>query len=137
MSNGWNRGFFCVLAAAGTVLLAAGVPSRPAVAADAAGAVAMSTGAANAAAGHWALLEKRCEKCHNSLDWAGGIAFDTLSAENIPADAEVWEKAIRKLRGRLMPPPGEAQPDQGTIDSFVSWMEGELDGVAAANPDPG
>jgi mono/diheme cytochrome c family protein len=87
--------------------------------------------------GAWGLLEARCSKCHNSTDWAGGIAFDTLSPENIPEDAETWEKAVRKLRGRLMPPPGEKQPDQATIDGFVSWMEGELDHAAAAKPDPG
>src|SRR5262249_52973316 len=28
-------------------------------------------------------------------------------------------------------------PDQHTIDTFVSWMEGELDSVATANPSPG
>jgi mono/diheme cytochrome c family protein len=89
------------------------------------------------ATGHWGLLEQRCSKCHNSTDWAGGVAYDTMTADNIPADAETWEKAIRKLRGRLMPPPGEPQPDQATIDSFVSWMEQQLDSAAAANPDPG
>jgi mono/diheme cytochrome c family protein len=85
----------------------------------------------------WQLIEKRCAECHNSLDWAGGLAFDTMSAHEIGADAETWEKAVRKLRGRQMPPPGEPQPDAKTIDSFVSWMEGELDRAAAAQPDPG
>lgn len=83
----------------------------------------------------WLMLEQRCSKCHNTVDWAGGIAFDTLSPESIPADAEVWEKALRKLRGRMMPPPGEPQPDQHTIDEFVAWMESRLD--AAAPGDPG
>ncbi len=73
----------------------------------------------------------------NSTDWAGGLAFDTMQPDTIVQDAEVWEKAIRKLRGRLMPPPGETQPDQPTIDRFVSWMEGQLDHAAATNPDPG
>jgi len=83
------------------------------------------------------MLEQRCSKCHNSTDWAGGVAFDTMTADDIATDAETWEKAIRKLRGRLMPPPGEPQPDQATLDSFVSWMEQQLDAVSAANPDPG
>jgi mono/diheme cytochrome c family protein len=85
----------------------------------------------------WKLVEERCAECHNSLDWAGGLAFDTMSAHELAADAETWEKAVRKLRGRLMPPPGEPQPDAKTLDSFVSWMEGELDRAAAAQPDPG
>jgi hypothetical protein len=85
----------------------------------------------------WSLLKNRCEKCHNSEDWAGGVAFDTLSPGDIPADAETWEKAVRKLRGRLMPPPGNPQPDQQTIDSFVHWMENQLDASAAGHPAPG
>ena len=87
--------------------------------------------------GPWALLHDRCEKCHNSEDWAGQVAFDTMSPQDIPADAEIWEKAVRKLRGRLMPPPGNPQPDQQTIDTFVHWMEGKLDAAAASHPSPG
>src|ERR1700742_4661558 len=85
----------------------------------------------------WALLKDRCEKYHNSEDWAGSVAFDTMSPQDIPADAETWEKAVRKLRGRLMPPPGNPQPDQQTIDTFVHWMEGKLDAAAASQPSPG
>jgi hypothetical protein len=86
---------------------------------------------------HWALLNNYCEKCHNATDWTGGVAFDTLQPQGIPQDAKIWEAAVSKLRGRMMPPPGEKQPDQATIDSFVSWMEGNLDKAAAAHPDAG
>src|ERR687887_249633 len=58
----------------------------------------------------WAVIEKYCFECHNTTDWAGGIAFDTMSMDDVPAEAETWEKAIRRLRGRLMPPPGKPQP---------------------------
>lgn len=85
----------------------------------------------------WDLLEPLCGKCHNSTDWAGGVAFDTMSAGDIHANADVWEEVIRKLRGRLMPPPGEDQPPQKTLDSLVGWLETSLDKAAAANPDPG
>ena len=100
-----------------------------------------ATGLSCAASGDeppdWGLLKNRCEKCHNSEDWAGGVAFDTLSPGDIPSDAETWEKAVRKLRGRLMPPPGQPQPDQQTIDSFVHWMEGQLDTAGGEHPAPG
>ena len=85
----------------------------------------------------WPVLEQRCQKCHNSEDWAGGIAFDILSPHDIGADAQTWEKVIGKLQGRLMPPPGQPQPDQRTIDEFVGSLEHTLDAVAAAHPDPG
>ncbi|MEY4762900.1 MAG: hypothetical protein RLZZ200_2756, partial [Pseudomonadota bacterium] len=85
----------------------------------------------------WHLIDETCGKCHNSTDWAGGLAFDTLSKDDLRPEADVWEKTVRKLRGRLMPPPGEPQPDQKSIDGFVAWMEGTLDKTAATTPDPG
>ena len=85
------------------------------------------------AGGNFALLG-HCTKCHNSEDWAGGIAFDTLPTDDIAANAETWEKVVGKLRGRLMPPPGAVQPDQHAIDGFVRFMESSLDHVQTADP---
>ena len=86
---------------------------------------------------HFQWLDQYCGKCHNANDWAGGLAFDTMSPQAIGSDAKVWEEAVVKLRGRLMPPIGEKQPQQADINQFVGWMEGRLDAHAAANPDPG
>src|SRR5689334_3948507 len=72
---------------------------------------------------HWAVIEKYCFDCHNTTDWAGGIAFDTLSMDDIPSEAETWEKAIRRLRGRLMPPPGKPQPANEQFASLVGFLE--------------
>ena len=99
--------------------------------------VAVPAAAGAAHAGDWDKLAPVCGKCHNSTDWAGGLAFDTLDMHDIGADAEVWEKAVRKLRGHLMPPPGEQRPDQQTVDGAVDWLETQLDAYAAAHPDPG
>src|SRR5688572_14957879 len=75
-------------------------------------------------------LDTYCAGCHNSRTGAGGVAFDTLSLDAVHEHADVWEATIRKLRGRLMPPPGSRQPDQREIDAFVTWMEGKLDSAA-------
>lgn len=115
----------------GIALLALAAAS-PAFAADSA-----APKAADEASGHWKLLSESCEKCHNTTDWAGGVAFDAMSPDTIAEDAETWEKAVRKLRGRLMPPPGNPQPSNEAISSFVSWMEGRLDAIAAERPSPG
>ena len=60
------------------------------------------------------LIENYCFKCHNTEDWAGSVAFDTMSADDVPQDAKVWEAAIKKLRSGLMPPPSEKQPDRAS-----------------------
>lgn len=86
---------------------------------------------------HWGMLDKYCSECHNAIDWAGGVAFDTLEPGSVPADAEIWEEAIRKLRGRMMPPPGKPRPELAKIDAFVAALESDLDAHAAAHPHPG
>jgi hypothetical protein len=70
-------------------------------------------------------IDTYCVGCHNSRTNAGGVALDALALDATHAD--VWEKALRKLRGRQMPPPGSRQPDQKEIDTFVTWMEATLD----------
>jgi hypothetical protein len=76
---------------------------------------------------HRAMLNQYCVGCHNTRTKIGGLALDNLDVNAAPNDAETWEKALRKLRGHLMPPPGSPQPPQKDIDSFVSWMETSLD----------
>jgi hypothetical protein len=73
------------------------------------------------------LLDTYCVGCHSARIHAGGLALETLPLNDVHQNAEVWEKALRKLRGRQMPPPGNRQPDQRDIDTFVTWMEGQLD----------
>jgi len=86
---------------------------------------------------NWKLIQEYCTECHNATDWAGGVAFDTMQAETAADDAEVWEEAVRKLRGTLMPPPGKPQPDAASRQAFVASMEGFLDASAAGKPQPG
>jgi mono/diheme cytochrome c family protein len=79
---------------------------------------------------HRAMLSTYCFTCHNTRAKMGGLALDGLDLQAPAANAQIWEKALRKLRGRLMPPPGNPQPAQKDIDSFVSWMENTLDSSA-------
>src|SRR5437870_1754789 len=77
-----------------------------------------------------ASFQRYCLACHNqNLKERGTvpIAFDTLSLSNVGADAEVWEKIVRKVRTGVMPPVGRPRPDKATHDAFVNWIEGQLD----------
>jgi hypothetical protein len=85
----------------------------------------------------WALVDRYCAGCHNDADLAGDLAFGRLSRTDLAADAAVWEKAIRKLRGHLMPPPGEPRPTDSRVDAFVRWLEESLDAAARSAPNPG
>jgi hypothetical protein len=91
--------------------------------------LAQSAGAAAATEDpRWSMLQTYCAECHNATDWAGGVAFDTMNASDVPHDIDVWESTVRKLRGNLMPPPGNKQPTQAQKDSLVGWLETSLDG---------
>src|ERR1700722_6412781 len=74
-----------------------------------------------------AMLTTYCFTCHSSRAKIGGLALDGLNLETAADDARTWEKALRKLRGHLMPPPGNPQPPQKDLESFVAWMESTLD----------
>src|SRR5579862_5751570 len=74
-----------------------------------------------------AIVGTYCTGCHNSRAKTGGLALDSMNFDAIASDAPTWEKAVRKLRGRLMPPPGAKQPTQQEVDSLVGWLETRLD----------
>jgi hypothetical protein len=95
----------------------------------------MQTVAVPQADQHRAMLNTYCVTCHNTRLKTGGLALDggvldRLNLESAADDAQVWEKALRKLRGHQMPPPGSPQPPQKDVDSFVAWMENALDSAA-------
>jgi hypothetical protein len=86
---------------------------------------------------HWDVLGKYCTECHNTADWAGGIAFDALSADDIATDSETWEKAIRKLETGMMPPPGKPRPTRAVLEGFAGELAARLDKAGLAHPYPG
>jgi hypothetical protein len=83
------------------------------------------------------LLDTYCVSCHNQRTKTANVMFDTMDLAHLSDKADVWEKAARKLRGGMMPPPGVRRPDQAAVDDFVSWLEDSLDQAAAASPNPG
>ena len=121
------------------------------VAALATGWLASDVGAQQATE-YRALLDDYCVTCHSQRIVDGqnepataltsqlravGLALDALDLSTVAADAAHWEPVVRKLRAGLMPPAGRRRPDQAVLDEFRAWLETELDGAAAASPDPG
>lgn len=89
---------------------------------------------------HPALLERYCITCHNeSLVDRGTvpIAINVSTLNDVPADAELWEKVIRKLRTGSMPPMGRPRPAREDVDELAAWLEEEIDRVASTRPNPG
>jgi hypothetical protein len=82
----------------------------------------------------WAVIQQYCFDCHNRDDRAGDRAFDTMAPDEIAADAETWELAIRKLRSGLMPPAGGPRPDSQSVERLTEWLADEIDEAATEPP---
>jgi len=80
---------------------------------------------------HLNLLGRYCTDCHNDAEYAGDMSLEHVNVDNVAADPEQWEKIVRKLRGNLMPPPGETRPPPEEIDTLVASLENYLDETAA------
>ena len=83
----------------------------------------------------WDFLEEYCTDCHNFNDYFGGLDFTGMYIDEVPEYAEVWETAVRKLRSRMMPPPGQPKPSAERANEFVSWLESYLDEAAEQRTD--
>ncbi len=78
-----------------------------------------------------------CVGCHNTTAKAGGFVLSSILNDPIAQHSAAWEKAVRKLRVRHMPPMGLPRPDEKTYDAVVGSLSAQLDAAAAAHPDPG
>lgn len=94
---------------------------------------------ATVAAGPRAIVDRYCVNCHNELDLAGDVNLDGLDIKDVGKDPATWEKAVRKLRIRAMPPRGDdiLRPDEHEYTALLSYLQTALDVHAAEHPDPG
>ena len=83
-------------------------------------------------------FERFCTECHNDAEAAGELSLESVTAADVAAKPEVFEQVVRKLRGGLMPPPGEPRPAADDALALVAALERHLDATAAARgPEPG
>ncbi|HTM02281.1 MAG TPA: DUF1592 domain-containing protein, partial [Vicinamibacterales bacterium] len=78
-----------------------------------------------------------CVACHNDRLKTGGLVLDPQMLADVGANAEPFEKVVKKLRAGLMPPQGAARPPDADLTGLVTFLESELDRAAAASPNPG
>src|SRR5262245_17679570 len=89
------------------------------------------------ASGQRALLDKYCVTCHNQRSKTAGLALDTDDLNDIPAQGEIWEKVIRKVRAEMMPPVGAARPEKAQLEALATYLETSLDKWSSTHPNPG
>ena len=83
------------------------------------------------------LVDEYCLSCHDKDHEKGGFVLETAIGHDVSQHPETWEKVVRKLRARQMPPIGKERPDNTVYDAVVASLEASLDRAAAAHPNPG
>jgi hypothetical protein len=84
-----------------------------------------------------AIVNQYCVTCHSERLKTGNLVLEKLNPTQASANAETWERVIRKVRAGMMPPAGAPRPDRGTLDAFAASLETQLDRASAAHPNPG
>ena len=130
MKHRWLAGVVCWVAALGAGIAYVGADGAPRQNASPAPASASS---------QRALLNQYCISCHNDKLKSGGLSLAAIDLDHVGENVTAWEKAVRKLRVRAMPPagPGRPRPDEASYDALISYLETSLDHVAAEKPNPG
>jgi cytochrome c5 len=84
------------------------------------------------------VMDQYCVTCHNAKTKTANLLLDQLDLAHLGDHPEIGERVVRKLRAGLMPPTGMPRPDAPAMESFISWMESELDrGAETHLPAPG
>ncbi|MEO8257548.1 MAG: DUF1592 domain-containing protein [Acidobacteriota bacterium] len=100
---------------------------------------APTASAAAEAAKHRAWLNKNCVGCHNSKTKSPPEAPVNLetSLDDLLPQADTWERVLRKLGARAMPPQGMPHPSEGDYVGFTTWLSGSLDRAWEGKSTPG
>src|SRR5215471_3876443 len=113
-------------------------PVRSAAAAPST-ANATAADAAAEAVKYRAFVDKYCVSCHNSrlaipaedpVNLDGGF-------DNLLSHAGTWERVLRKLSVRAMPPEGMPRPTEAEYAGFTGWLAASLDRAWEGRSSPG
>ena len=107
-------------------LIALGVACFPAVALQA------STQLSSQVSPHRELLNRYCVTCHNETLRTAELLLDQAEVEDVSKNPQMWQKVVGKLQAGAMPPADMPRPDQASVDSFLAYLQRELQSVASA-----
>ena len=83
------------------------------------------------------LVNQYCVSCHNPDERKGDLVLEGISLEDSEENPELWEKVIKRLDSRQMPPPDRKRPSEATYDAVLASITESLDAHASIHPKPG
>ena len=81
-----------------------------------------------------AIVKTYCLSCHSGQAPVGRLSLDQINQP--PGDSETWERVVRQLRARTMPPMAAPRPDSKTYESTISALTSTLDRAAETTTSP-
>jgi mono/diheme cytochrome c family protein len=114
-----------------TIVAQSAVPARQAPSAAAAPADAAT---------YRAWVNKYCVGCHSTRNPQPGndpVNLESASLDNLLPHAATWERVLRKLSVRAMPPQGVPHPAEPEYVAFTTWLSDSLDRAWAGRVTPG
>ena len=92
------------------------------------------------AAKHQAWVKQYCVGCHNSRSPQPAndpVNLETAKLDNLLPQAATWERVLRKLSVRAMPPQNMPHPTEAEYVGFTTWLAGSLDQAWQGKSTPG
>jgi mono/diheme cytochrome c family protein len=84
------------------------------------------------------VVDQYCSDCHNPDDKKGELDLEAAVARaDLTSDSKIWERVVRRLRARQMPPKGKDRPDENGYHAILAELEATLDRAAEQHPNPG
>jgi hypothetical protein len=80
------------------------------------------------------LVQGYCVTCHNAQLKTAGLLLDQAITVPVAEKPAAWEKVVRRLRARSMPPQGMPRPADEDYQFLIGHLEAELDRNAQINP---
>ncbi len=77
-----------------------------------------------------AFVSQYCIGCHNTRSAQPAshpVDLEKASLDDVLADAATWERVLRKLSVRAMPPQGAKHPQESEYAAFTAWLANSLD----------
>jgi mono/diheme cytochrome c family protein len=119
--------------------LVAQTVSRPTASRETSGAPPAASVSVDAAK-YRALVNKYCVSCHNARTAnpaEGPVNLEGAAFDDLLGHAGTWERVIRKLSVRAMPPPGMPRPAEAEYAGFTGWLAASLDHAWDGKSTPG
>jgi hypothetical protein len=83
------------------------------------------------------MIASYCLDCHSGKQPTADLDLSSLLAYPLHEHAKVWEKVVRRLRARQMPPSDADRPPEPMFVDTLQTLEDSLDRLAAEQPLPG